>query len=562
MKVQGNGYDLLNTPLFNKGTAFTDEEREQFGLHGLLPPSVSTLDEQVGRRLQAFRQLSSDYEKHVFLRGLQDSNEVLFCALLVRHIEEMLPIVYTPTVGRGCQAFSQNFWKPRGVFLSVPYKDHISRILAHPHFDDVEVIVVTDGERILGLGDQGAGGMGISIGKLSLYTGCGGIHPAATLPVFLDVGTDNPERLSDPLYIGWRHERVRGQQYDDFIETFVAAVTERWGHVLLQWEDFARSNATRLLERYRDRLCTFNDDVQGTAVVAAGALLATANVTGVPIKDQRIAVVGAGGAGSGISLLLLQAMIAEGLSEAEARSRFFLIDRDGLLVEGMPDLMPFQQPFIQPRSAVSEWKREREDFIGVGDVVRNVRPTVLIGVSGQPGAFPENVIRDMAANVDRPVIFPLSNPNSRAEATPADLMAWTDGRAVVGVGSPFPPLLKDGTYVRVDQTNNSYVFPGIGLGAVAVQASRISDGMLMAAARALADLSPSKVNPRGNLLPPVTELRDVSFRVAQGVAIQACKEGLTAPLDASEIYQLIKAKMWSPEYANLSDRISQTQTTR
>ena len=326
MKVQRSGYDLLNSPLFNKGTAFTDEERERFGLHGLLPPSVATLDEQVGRRLQAFRNLSSDYEKHVFLRGLQDSNEVLFFALLVRHIEEMLPIVYTPTVGHGCQAFSHNFWKPRGLFLSIPYEDHISRILSHPHFDDVEVIVVTDGERILGLGDQGAGGMGISIGKLSLYTGCGGIHPATTLPIFLDVGTDNPERLSDPLYIGWRHERVRGQEYDDFIEAFVAAVTERWGHVLLQWEDFARSNATRLLVRYRDRLCTFNDDVQGTAVVAAGALLATANVTGVPIRDQRIAVVGAGGAGSGISLLLLQAMIAEGLSEAEARSTV-LLDR-------------------------------------------------------------------------------------------------------------------------------------------------------------------------------------------------------------------------------------------
>ena len=551
MKVQRSGYDLLNSPLFNKGTAFTDEERERFGLHGLLPPSVATLDEQVGRRLQAFRNLSSDYEKHVFLRGLQDSNEVLFYALLVRHIEEMLPIVYTPTVGRGCQAFSQNFWKPRGLFLSIPYEDRISRILSHPHFDDVEVIVVTDGERILGLGDQGAGGMGISIGKLSLYTGCGGIHPATTLPIFLDVGTDNPERLSDPLYIGWRHERVRGQEYDDFIEAFVAAVTERWGHVLLQWEDFARSNATRLLERYRDRLCTFNDDVQGTAVVAAGALLATANVTGVPIRDQRIAVVGAGGAGSGISLLLLQAMIAEGLSEAEARSRFYLIDRDGLLVEGMKDLMPFQQPFVQPRSAINEWKREREDFISLGDVVRNARPTVLIGVSGQPGAFPENVVRDMAATVDRPVIFPLSNPNSRAEATPADLMAWTGGRAVIGVGSPFPPLLRDGAYMRVDQTNNSYVFPGIGLGAVTVQARHISDGMLMAAARALADLSPSKNNPRGNLLPPVTELRDVSFRVAQGVAIQARKEGLTDAFDTSEIYTKVRTKMWSPAYANL-----------
>lgn len=553
MKIHGSGYDLLNTPFFNKGTAFTEEEREKFGLHGLLPPTVATLDEQVARRLQAFRQMSSDYDKHVFLRGLQDSNEVLFYALLVRHIEEMLPIVYTPTVGSGCQAFSQSFWKPRGLFLSIPYKDHIPRILSHPHFDDVEVIVVTDGERILGLGDQGAGGMGISIGKLSLYTGCGRIHPATTLPIFLDVGTDNPERLSDPLYIGWHHERVRGQAYDDFIEAFVSAVKDRRGHVLLQWEDFARSNATRLLERYRDSLCTFNDDVQGTAVVAAGALLATANVTGVPIKDQRIAVFGAGGAGSGISHLLLQAMIAEGLSEAEARARFYLVDRDGLLVAGMRDLMPFQEPFVQRRDAVSEWKCERLGFIGLGDVVHNARPTVLIGVSGQPGVFTEKVVREMAATVERPVIFPLSNPNSRAEAAPIDLMAWTDGRAVIGVGSPFPSLLKDGSYIRVDQTNNSYVFPGIGLGAVAVQVRRISDGMLMAAAQALAGLSPSKQNPRANLLPPVTELREVSFKVAQGVAVQACKEGLTEPLDPSEIDERIRAKMWSPGYTNLID---------
>jgi malate dehydrogenase (oxaloacetate-decarboxylating) len=356
--------------------------------------------------------------------------------------------------------------------------------------------------------------MGISIGKLSLYTGCGRIHPATTLPIFLDVGTDNPERLSDPLYIGWHHERVRGQAYDDFIEAFVSAVKDRWGHVLLQWEDFARSNATRLLERYRDSLCTFNDDVQGTAVVAAGALLATANVTGVPIKDQRIAVFGAGGAGSGISQLLLQAMIAEGLSEAEARARFYLVDRDGLLVAGMRDLMPFQEPFVQRRDAVSEWKCERLGFIGLGDVVHNARPTVLIGVSGQPGVFTEKVVREMAATVERPVIFPLSNPNSRAEAAPIDLMAWTDGRAVIGVGSPFPSLLKDGSYIRVDQTNNSYVFPGIGLGAVAVQARRISDGMLMAAAQALAGLSPSKQNP-------ARKSAAASHRTARGV-VQGC----------------------------------------
>src|SRR5215212_539338 len=408
VETDRSGYDLLNSPLLNKGTGFTDAERELFELHGLLPPSVATLDEQAARRLQAFRQLPNDFERYLFIRGLQDTNEVLFYALLVRHLEEMLPIVYTPTVGLGCQRFSQSFRKPRGLFLSIPHKDLIPRILGHAHFDAVEAIVVTDGERILGLGDQGAGGMGISIGKLSLYTACAGLHPATTLPVLLDVGTDNPERLSDPLYIGWRHERVRGQAYDDFIEAFIQAVAARWPHVLLQWEDFARDNATRLLERYRDRLCTFNDDVQGTAAVAAGALLAAVNVTGVPMREQRVAVLGAGGAGSGISALLLRAMTEDGLPEAEARRRFFLVDRDGLLVEGMPGLMPFQEPFVQPQGAVADWTLERAGAVGLADVVRNAKPTVLIGVSGQPGAFPENVVRAMAASVKRPVIFPLS----------------------------------------------------------------------------------------------------------------------------------------------------------
>ncbi len=542
------GYELLNDPLLNKGTAFTPEERDEFELHGLLPPNVSTLDEQVARRLQAFRQLPDDFERYVFLRGLQDTNETLFYALLVSNLEEMLPIVYTPTVGQGCQYFSHIFRKPRGVFLSIPHRDRIGRILANPRFDDVEAIVVTDGERILGLGDQGAGGMGIPIGKLSLYTGCGGLHPATTLPILLDVGTDNPERLADPLYIGWRHERVRGQDYDDFVEAFVAAVTARWPHVLLQWEDFARNNATRLLERYRDRLCTFNDDVQGTAAVAAGTLLAAVNVTRLPLREQRVVVLGAGSAGSGISALLARAMIEDGLSEQEARSRFYLVDRDGLLVEGMPGLLHFQEPFVQPRAAVADWRLEQPDRIGLLDVVRNARPTVLIGVSGQPGAFPENVVRLMAETAERPVIFPLSNPTSRAEASPADLLAWTDGRAVIGAGSPFPPLLRNGVYRRVDQTNNSYVFPGIGLGAIAAQARRISDGMLMAAARAVAEASPARLDPDANLLPPVTELRDVSYHVALAVAVQAQAEGLADATDRDALEARVRAKMWTPVY--------------
>jgi malate dehydrogenase (oxaloacetate-decarboxylating) len=543
-----SGYDLLNNPLLNKGTAFTEEERGDFELHGLLPPSVATLDEQVGRRLQALRQLPNDFARYVFLRGLQDTNEVLFYALLVRDFAEMLPIVYTPTVGLGCQQFSRIFRKPRGLFLSIPHQERIRSILANPRFNSVEAIVVTDGERILGLGDQGAGGMGIPIGKLALYTGCGGLHPASTLPIMLDVGTDNLECLSDPVYVGWRHERVRGSGYDDFIEAFVLAVNERWPHVLLQWEDFARNNATRLLQRYHDRLCTFNDDIQGTAAVAAGTLLAAVNVTGASLKDQRIAVLGAGSAGSGISSLLLNAMIADGLAENEARSRFFLVDRDGLLVEGMPGILSFQQPFAQSRAMVGGWHLEQPNRIGLLDVARNGRPTVLIGVSGQPCAFAHDVVRTMAETVKRPIIFPLSNPTSRSEATPGDLLAWTNGHAIIGTGSPFPPVLINGVYRRVDQTNNAYVFPGIGLGALAVLARRISDGMFMAAARALAEASPAQIDPTANLLPPVTELREVSYRVAVAVATQAQAEGLAQMTIGDGLEMRIRLKMWTPVY--------------
>ena len=543
-----SGYDLLNSPLLNKGTAFTEHERDLFDLHGLLPPTISTLEEQVARRLQALRQLPNDFDRYVFLRGLQDSNEVLFYALLVRNLEELLPLVYTPTVGVGCQHFSQAFRKPRGLFLSLPHQGRIKSILSHPRFDNVQAIVATDGERVLGLGDQGAGGMGISIGKLALYSACGGLHPATTLPIFLDVGTDNSDRLLDPLYIGWRHERVRGTAYDEFIEAFITAVIGRWPHALLQWEDFSRDNATRLLDRYRDRLCTFNDDIQGTAVVATGTLLAAINVTGVPMREQRVAILGAGGAGTGISSLLLHAMVEDGLSENDARRRFYLVDRDGLLIEGMEGLLPFQLSFAQPRDTIPGWRLEQAGKISLIDVIKNIRPTVLIGVSGQPGAFSEAVIRSMATSVAHPVIFPLSNPTSRAEATPQDLMTWTDGKAIVGTGSPFPPILKNGSFVRVDQTNNSYVFPGIGLAAIAVRATRISDAMLMAAARALAHLSPTRRNPVSNLLPPVTDARDVSMRVAEAVAMQACKEGLTEPISAAKIFEKIEANIWTPLY--------------
>jgi malate dehydrogenase (oxaloacetate-decarboxylating) len=543
-----SGYELLNEPLLNKGTAFTEAERDKFDLHGLLPPHVSQLDYQVQRRLEAFRGLHTDMQRYTFLRGLQDSNEVLFYAMLTRNIEEMMPIVYTPTVGMGCQLFSHIFRKPRGLFLSAPHKQDIRRIIAHPRYDRVEAIVVSDGERILGLGDQGAGGMGIPIGKLALYSACAGLHPATTLPIILDVGTDNEKLLADPLYIGWQHRRVRGAEYDDFVENFVTAVRERWPHVLLHWEDFAIGNANRLLAKYRDQLCTFNDDIQGTAAIAVGTLLSAINITGIPLTQQRVVVFGAGSAGSGISALVARSMIEAGLSEEEARSRFYLVDRDGLLVEGMSDLQSFQIPFARRRETLGGWKLETPGRIGLNDVISNATPTALIGTSGQPNAFTEKIVREMARHAARPIIFPLSNPTERSEATPAQIDDWTEGRAVIGTGSPFPPLKRDGKAFRVDQTNNAYVYPGIGLGAIATGARRISDGMFLAAAHAVAAKSPARADPRTNLLPPLRDIREVTFYVAIAVGRQAQKEGLSRPMPDEAIAVAVRAKMWEPLY--------------
>ena len=543
-----SGFDLINFPMLNKGTAFTENERTDFALHGPLPPHVGDLADQAARRLKALRDFETDFERYAYLRDLQDTNETLFYAVLVRNIEEMLPLVYTPTVGEGCQRFSEIWRKPRGLFLSYPNQHRIREILGHPRYDTIRAIVVSDGERILGLGDQGAGGMGIPIGKLALYTACAGIHPQACLPVLLDVGTDNLDRLEDSLYVGWRHHRVRGTEYDNFVEAFVNAVIARFPHVLLQWEDFAGSNAGRLLERYRDRLCTFNDDIQGTAAVAAGTLLAAIEVTGVPLTEQRIALFGAGSAGIGIASLLLTAMKNAGLSEAEARRRFYAVDKDGLLVGGMAGVRPVQQPFVQPHSAITNWELEHKDHISLLDVVKNAKATTLIGVSGQAGAFSEEAVRAMAAAVERPIIFPLSNPTSRSEATPADLLNWTEGRALIGTGSPFAAVNWNGREVPIDQTNNSYIFPGMGLGILSVEARHITDTMFMAAAKCLAELSPARRSKSGRLLPPVSELRSVSFAVAKAVALQAIHDGVTDPLDEQTLESRIRANVWQPFY--------------
>ena len=549
LEVNLSGYDLINDPLLNKGTAFTEEERTEFHLHGILPPHVGSLNDQISRRLDFVHRLPDDFQKYAYLRDLQDTNETLFYALLARHIEEMLPLVYTPAVGEGCQRFSAIWRKPRGLFLSYANRHRMDDILSHARHDAVRAIVVSDGERILGLGDQGAGGMGIPIGKLALYTACAGIHPDSTLPILLDVGTDNQERLADPIYIGWRHERIRGAEYDEFIESFVEAVIRRWPHVLLQWEDFARANAGRLLERYRDRLCTFNDDIQGTAAVATGTLLASIKVSGVPLAEQRIAILGAGTAGCGIASLLLQAIVEAGVPEARARRQFYAVDRDGLLVEGMADIQDFQRPFVQPRAAVAGWKLPQPGRISLLDVVTNAQPTTLIGVSGQPGTFTEQVVRSMAGKVARPVIFPLSNPTSRSEATPQDLVDWTEGRAVIGTGSPFPPVKVGGVLRPVDQTNNAYVFPGVGLGVLAANARRVTDSMFMAAAKALAGTSPAASNPANTLLPPVGRMRDVAEVVAIAVAQQAQREGLADKCEQEQIAARVHATMWEPVYS-------------
>ncbi|HEV8540128.1 MAG TPA: NAD-dependent malic enzyme [Nitrospiraceae bacterium] len=553
-EVPISGQCLIDHPLFNKGTAFTEDERRELGLLGLLPPHVNTLDEQVARAYDAYRHKDSDIERHIYLRALQDENEILFYRLMQNHIAEMMPIIYTPTVGEACLQFSHIYRHPRGLFIAYPERNDMDAILANAAFRQVEVIVVTDGERILGLGDQGTGGMGIPIGKLSLYTLCGGIHPATTLPVLLDAGTNNQEALEDPLYLGWRHERVRGQEYDDFVEAFVQGVMKRFPNVLLQWEDFAQSNAGRLLGRYRDRLCTFNDDIQGTASVTTGTLLAAVKATGSRLRDQQVVMFGAGSAGCGISEEICAAMVAEGLPEAEARARFWLIDRQGLLREGLTGLLPFQQRFVQPHARLSTWQLSNPDQIGLKEVVQNVHPTILIGASGVPGAFTEEIVREMARHQARPIIFPLSNPTSRCEAVPADLLAWTDGKALVATGSPFEDVVYKGRKIPISQCNNSYIFPGLGLGILAVGAKRVTDSMFMAASRALAHGSPAGNNPDAPLLPPLEDIRSVSRQIALAVAGEAQRAGLGKHVSGTDLERLVDAKMWAPRYARLKKR--------
>ncbi len=545
------GHVLLTDPVLCKGTAFTDSERSALHLHGLLPPVVETLEQQCARAYEAYRLKDNDLERHIYLRALQDTNETLCLALLSRHIEEMTPIVYTPTVAQGCINFSRIYRRPRGLFISYPLRDRIDELLDSRPYREVDVIVVTDGERILGIGDQGAGGMGIPIGKLQLYSLIGGLEPSRTLPVFLDVGTNNPDRLRAPDYIGWKHERISGDEYWSFVEAFVAAVQRTLPRVLLQWEDFSRPHARPLLEKYRDRLCTFNDDIQGTAAVVVGALHGALQVTRERLSDQSVVIIGAGSAGTGLAEHLLSAMVRDGLPEPEARRRFFLLDLYGLLHTGMANLSPIQQKFAQPREALAGWGTGPDGQIGLLDVVTRTRATLLVGVCAQPGAFSEAAVRMMASKVSRPIIFPLSNPTERQEAGPADLLRWTDGKALVASGSPSPPVRVDGRTITVAQCNNLYIFPAVGLGVTASRATRVTDGMMLVAAQALGELSPARTNPDAPLLPPLEALPSLAQHVATAVALEAVRAGVAPAATEAATRSRVRESTWLPEYASI-----------
>lgn len=541
------GPSLLETPLLNKGSAFTEKERKNFNLLGLLPPRYETIEEQVSRAYKQYKGFENPLNKHIYLRSIQDNNETLFYRLLQAHIEEMMPIIYTPTVGDACESFSDIYRSSRGLFISYEERHLMDDILRNATKRKVKVIVVTDGERILGLGDQGIGGMGIPIGKLSLYTACGGISPAYTLPVMLDVGTNNPKLLNDPMYMGARHERINQEQYYEFVDMFISAARRRWPEVMIQFEDFAQPNAMPLLKKYREKVCCFNDDIQGTAAVTLGTILAACRVRGAKLSDMNVAFVGSGSAGCGIAEMLIQQMVFEGLSDAEARKHVYMIDRYGLLTEGMADLRDFQAALKQPKDNLQDWSYSGE-YASLLDVIHCAKPDILIGVSGQPGLFTEQVIRAMAQNSEKPIIFPLSNPSRQVEARPEQVIEWTDGNVVIATGSPFKAVEYKERVFHIAQCNNSYIFPGIGLGVIAAKARIISDEMLMAASNALADASPMVNDPDGELLPPLTEIGQLSRDIAFAVAKVAMAQELALPIPDDMLKQRIENNFWKAEY--------------
>ena len=544
------GRTVLTDPRINKGTAFPTSERDALGLVGLLPPRVLTLDEQAARAYSQYRSQPTNLAKNVFLSALHDRNEVLFFRLLGDHLPEMLPIVYTPTVGEAIQRYSHEYRRPRGVYLSIEEPDAIESALLSSGRgpDDVDLIIATDAEAILGIGDWGVGGIEIAVGKLTVYTAAAGIDPARTLAVMLDVGTNRQELLDDPLYLGVAHPRGPREQYDVFIDRYVAAVTRLFPSALLHWEDFGTSNARRILQRYRSSTRTFNDDMQGTGAVNLAAVLSATAASGRSLHDHRVVVFGSGTAGIGIADQLRDAMAAAGLSQGKATRRFWCVGRHGLLCDDRTDLRDFQEPYARPAHEVVGWDLdERLGGIGLAEVVRRVHPTILIGTSAQPHAFTEQTVRDMAAHVERPIIMPMSNPTELAEAVPSDLFAWTDGRVLVATGSPFAPVTRAGTTHEIAQVNNALVFPGLGLGVIVARARRVTDGMLLAAAHAVAALVDPDA-PGGALLPQVADLRATSAAVAVAVAEAAERDGVAEALPVEDLPALVAAAMWQPEY--------------
>ncbi len=552
LPVRRKGQALITDPMLTKGTAFPKEERTELGLRGLLPPAISNIDQQLQRVYEGYQRQSDDLNRYLNLVALQDRNETLFYRLLSEHVEEMTPIVYTPTVGLACQRFSHIYRKPRGLYVTPDDIGQIRELLLDAPFSGVSVIVATDSEGILGLGDLGAGGMGIPIGKLSLYTLGAGIHPARCLPVCLDVGTGNTELRADPLYLGVQRPRLQGDEYYAFLDAFVDAVREVFPNTLLQWEDFSRQKAWTVLERYRDRICSFNDDIQGTGAITLAGVLGVCAITARELVDHRFVVHGTGAGGGGIIHVLLAALEDAGLSAAEARSRVLGLDSRGLILANRPGLESFKQTLAADPALVSDWRLEDPNRIMLGDVISNFRPSVLIGTSGQSGSFTEALVREMAEHVERPALFALSNPTSKTEVHPADAFGWTEGRALVATGSPFDPVEFNGTRYRIGQGNNVFCFPGIGLGVIVSGARRVTDGMLLAAARAVAGtVSQSDLN-LGCVYPEMGGLRPISQAVAQAVVESAVNDGTTGSEassdDAEAIARRIEDQIWSPQY--------------
>jgi malate dehydrogenase (oxaloacetate-decarboxylating) len=544
LKTNAFGSALLTTAKLNKGTAFSESERQQLGLRGKLPYSIESLQQQELRVYQQFSKKENNLEKHLYLRNLHNTNEVLFYKLVSQHLTEMLPILYTPTVGKAVEQFSQEFQQARGLYIAYPDKDHIDEILENRLNPEVDIIVMTDGEGVLGIGDQGIGGMDICIAKLMVYVLCAGVNPNRLLPIQIDVGTNNEQLLNDPMYLGWRHPRLRGQKYDDMIESVVSAIQRKLPRVYLHWEDFGRENARRNLERYHDQMCTFNDDMQGTGAVTLVALLSAIHRTKLPLTEQRVVIVGAGTAGTGIADQLCAGMLREGLSREEALSRFYLVGKHGLLHDAMPDLTAFQKPYAQRLIDQSV------ATLPLYDVVHKFKPTVLIGCSGQGGIFTEAIVKTMAAQVEYPIIFPLSNPTEKSEATPDDLLNWTEGRALIATGSPFGQVDFKGEKIPIAQCNNALIYPGIGLGVVIAQASHLSEAMLWEACKALNSFASKTTDAKSALLPDFVDIQAISRCIALAVATQARREGLAEVKESVDLAQEIDRQFWYPEYVN------------